>query len=166
MKPRWLPWLILAFLFLGAGGVVVWEKIRGYRNRNPGNIKRDDNPAAGLKGTAWRGLALTQTDPVFWQFSAPEWGIRALRKTLETYSTKYGARTIQAVITRYAPGTENDTASYIRAVADSTGFDPQQELIYPRDLEAMVRAIIRHENGVSAATLYPADVITLGLTLP
>ena len=81
---------------------------RGLRNNNPGNIRRSkDN---------WQGLAPEQTDPQFFQFTAPEWGYRALIKTLQTYRKKHNLQTIAEMIGRWAPTNENNTSGYISRV--------------------------------------------------
>lgn len=88
------------------------EKVtRGVRNNNPGNI--DYNPA-----NKWVGqLGIEQgKNPRFALFDTPENGIRALGKLLQTYRTKYGLKTVGGIISRWAPGVENDTAAYVRAV--------------------------------------------------
>ena len=45
-------------------------KPRGIRNNNPGNIRKSN--------VKWQGLAAEQTDGAFYQFTRPEYGIRAL----------------------------------------------------------------------------------------
>ena len=81
---------------------------RGLRNNNPGNLRRSNDN--------WQGLAPEQTDPQFFQFTAPEWGYRALIKTLQTYRRKHGLQTIAELISRWAPANENNTSAYIRSV--------------------------------------------------
>lgn len=83
---------------------------RGIRNNNPLNIR---------KGGKWQGLALRQNDPEFCTFKSPFWGFRAALKILHTYKTKYNLVTIEEVITRWAPPTENRTDRYIQFVATS-----------------------------------------------
>lgn len=93
---------------------------RGLRNNNPLNIRRT--------GDRWRGLAPTQSDPAFCQFTAPEYGVRAGVKILWTYQKKYGLRTLRQVLTRYAPPSENNTASYIGTVSRRAKIHPDVEL--------------------------------------
>jgi len=116
---------------------------RGIRNRNPGNIRRGPSK--------WKGLApdTEQTDPDFCVFRAPEWGIRAIARILITYRHQHRARTIAEVIATWAPSSENNTAAYIAAVAKETGHGAHEIYDYTArpELERLVRAIIRHENG-------------------
>lgn len=124
---------------------------RGIRNNNPGNIE---------KGDPWQGLAEDQSaDERFAVFSAPVWGIRALARTLLTYRNRYGLRTPEQIISRWAPATENDTAAYIDHVARAAGIAPTAP-VTDAELPAVVAAIIKHENGINP---YPADLIAEGI---
>ena len=117
---------------------------RGLRNNNPGNIR--------LSKDNWQGLAPEQTDPQFFQFTAPEWGYRALIKTLQTYRKKHNLQTIAEMISRWAPHTENNTSGYISRVCR----EMQVPDSYVPDIEdkgtmcALVAAISEVENGVPA----------------
>jgi hypothetical protein len=80
---------------------------RGFRNNNPGNIRH---------GSKWKGLKEVQDDKSFCSFVSVEFGIRAIFKLLDTYSTKYDLNTIENIISRYAPPSENATSNYINTV--------------------------------------------------
>lgn len=114
---------------------------RGIRNHNPGNIRRTN--------TTWRGMSADQSgDPAFIVFQEPLWGLRALGRLLRTYYDIYHCRTVAAIIDRYAPPSENDTASYVAGVSRALGVDPADKL--PRDTETwakLMQAIVLHENG-------------------
>jgi hypothetical protein len=114
---------------------------RGIRNHNPGNIRRSSDP--------WQGLAERQSDVEFFTFKSPIYGIRALARTLITYQDKHGLRTIRQIIGRWAPTVENNTNSYVRAVAEATDLDADQMLdLHNFDyLFPLTKAIIKHENG-------------------
>jgi len=104
---------------------------RGIRNMNPGNIRKSD--------TDWVGLSAEQTDPDFFQFMSPIFGIRAIVKILLHYQAA-GICTIPQAINRWAPPSENDTSAYIAAVeAVCSSFDPRDP--------NLIKAIIQHENG-------------------
>ena len=53
---------------------------RGLRNNNPGNIRRSK--------VRYRGEVHPSQDPEFRQFSAPEWGYRAIFVLLDTYRVR------------------------------------------------------------------------------
>lgn len=111
---------------------------RGIKNRNPGNIRRSRD--------RWRGLAAVQSDPDFFVFETPHWGLRALAKILLTYRARYGLGSVRELIGRWAPPNENDTAAYVTAVARHLGIKPDADV--PLDLwPSLVTAIVRHENG-------------------
>lgn len=131
---------------------------RGVRNNNPGNI---DYHASN----AWQGqlgIEVGVPKPRFARFDTPENGIRALGKLLQTYQSKYGLKTVEAIIARWAPSNENDTAAYVRAVEQKTGTAPgaQVNLKSSNVLFGFVKAIIHHENG---ADPYPDSVIAEGV---
>lgn len=117
---------------------------RGIRNHNPGNLRRSAD--------RWQGLAPVQADPDFFQFTAPEWGYRALLRTLQTYRRKHGLKTIAELINRWAPPTENDTEAYLRDVCRAMQVTP--DFVPDTDdretMCALAAAIAHHENGQPA----------------
>lgn len=135
---------------------IVTGQTRGERNNNPGNIERTtDN---------WQGMSADQSgDPRFIVFDAPEYGIRALGKLLKNYQAQ-GLNTIETIINRYAPGTENDTRAYINHVAQIMQFAPDYplDLNDPAQLNLLVQAVITHENG---RNVYAQDTINTGISL-
>jgi hypothetical protein len=113
---------------------------RGIRNNNPGNIKL---------GTNWDGLSDEQNDDVFCQFKEPVWGIRALMRILLTYRFNHNIRTIEKIIDRWAPPSENNTEAYIAFVCRYTDRLPDE--ILDNSIEhylPVVKAIIQMENGI------------------
>ena len=124
-----------------AGGSA--EKGRGYRNNNPLNIR--------ISGNAWQGKvpAYNNTDKVFEQFTTMAYGFRAAMVNIRTYITNYGAKTVQAIISKWAPATENSTSSYINHVCQLAGFAPNT-VIDPANKDQMcrlVKAMAFIENG-------------------
>lgn len=124
------------------------QPTRGERNNNPGNIDRN--------ATKWKGMSPDQSgDSRFVVFLAPVWGIRALAKTLLTYSRVYpqdtpqDIDTVREVINRWAPPVENDTGAYVKAVAADVGVGPDDHIDVTDEsvMKALVIGIIKHENG-------------------
>jgi len=130
---------------------------RGYRNRNPGNIEH-------VSANKWQGLAEPPSDGRFCRFTSHEFGIRALAALLVTYQDRHTLRTPRAIIERWAPKVENDTAAYIAVVARRIGVGPDDAIDLHRHdhLRPLVEAIIHHE---CAGLSYPAAVIDRALTL-
>lgn len=117
---------------------------RGIRNNNPGNI-RTRGTRNGIGGAdPWKGL-VGEDDAGYGIFSEPLYGLRAMFRELGTGYAR-GERTIRQIISQWAPSSENDTAAYIAAVSAGTGIPADLELTRS-DFTAMVKAIIRHENG-------------------
>lgn len=137
---------------------------RGIRNHNPLNIKR--------AGSSWVGLAAAQRDLSFLAFEAPEYGIRAAAKILQTYQEQHAINTLFGVINRWAPESDkNDTASYLTAVEIWADLEPHEPLNLS-DYETvfrLLRAMCRFENGKPPEARgdywYPAAVWEKGLRL-
>ena len=114
--------------------------IRGWRNNNPGNIRHGDE---------WEGLRIIQNDSAFCQFTSPEFGIRAMARTLKTYHRKHGLNTLRGIINRWAPPAENNTHAYVLSVSHRMGL--HADLPYPigidHILNPLIKAIIHHELG-------------------
>lgn len=129
---------------------------RGIRNNNPGNIRKSKDK--------WQGLAANQPDPDFCTFIDPTFGIRALAKILISYQERSGCSMIFQFLNRYAPSSENDTNSYINAVAEHMGISPHAmiDIHHYATIRPMVEAIIRHENGQQP---YSGEVIDKGLQM-
>ena len=125
---------------------------RGFRNNNPGNIEFSER-------NNWNGQ--TGTDGRYSTFSDMKFGIRAIGKILNSYSSRYGLNTIRGVINRWAPDDENNTVSYVSAVSQRTGIDADGKLSGV-DYLLVVEAIIHHENGSQP---FPLEYISEALAL-
>lgn len=139
----------------------------GIRNNNPGNLRY-------TPGNAWLGQ-IGQVNG-FCQFDTPANGLRALCKNLLTYQLdRRGippARTLEAIITRWAPPSENDTGAYIAAVVKEVGVaatTPIDLWSSPALLATLAEAIVRHENGqqpYDQATIRAQAARALGIQAP
>jgi hypothetical protein len=131
---------------------------RGLRNGNPGNIDYEpsDDP--------WDGLDNPPTDGRFCRFTEPKYGLRVICKLLLAYQEFHGCNTIEQMINRWAPPSENDTAGYIAEVAAAVGVGDDDPIVVrePAIMIALVKAIVRQENGQQP---YPDDLIAEALTM-
>lgn len=127
---------------------------RGIRNNNPGNIRVGDD---------WNGLVEEPTDKSFCQFIAACYGIRAMVVILLKYYKKHKLHTVEQIINRWSPSVENDTHGYVDHVCFQLNVraDESLNLTDKRVMEALVRAIIKHENGVDPYTYEVRDGILL-----
>lgn len=141
---------VLILLLIGSKYKAAFT-VRGIRNHNPGNIR---------KGQDWLGSV--GDDGAFIVFSSAEYGIRALGKLLLNYERLYGLNTVEGIISRYAPSVENDTGSYVSSVASKLGVHPSESVDVKSVLPVLIRAIIKHENGVQP---YSDELIGRGLGL-
>lgn len=129
--------VVVSLLVIG-GGVAVYTMTRGLRNNNPGNIRHGDK---------WQGMAVEQKDKDFVTFNDPEYGIRAMTRILRKYYAT-GRVSVRQMISTWAPPNENDTESYVLAVAKRLKVTPDETLVLDNVLPGLIAAIIRHENGV------------------
>lgn len=120
-----------------------FKNSRGYRNNNPGNLRH---------GSPWAGLSKIQKDTSFCQFDSMYMGLRALCKLISNY-IKNGNNTIEKIISRYAPATENNTLGYIKQVSTLSGIPADRILAQPNTensvdtVSKIIGAIVCVENG-------------------
>ena len=114
---------------------------RGYRNCNPGNIIHSR--------VRYKGEIVPSADPKFKQFENMAWGFRAMFVLLDTYRVRYDLKTLQQMIERYAPPSENDTTGYVSfitrrtRIADVSAIDTRNE----KQMIPLVTAMAAMENG-------------------
>lgn len=123
---------------------------RGIRNNNPLNIRVGNN---------WRGEKTVKHDRAFEEFTSMEFGVRAGFIILRKYMTGYNGltrkfNTIDLIIRRWAPASENNTESYISQVCKLSGIQRHQQISFSQRsmMVAIVDAMIRVECGQSIDT--------------
>jgi hypothetical protein len=115
---------------------------RGLRNNNPLNIRHNADVFQGeIKGK----------DKSFKTFETIQYGYRAAFVTFATYLSK-GYNTVEKIITRWAPPSENNTAGYIAKVERWSGVLRDKELTAAdgADFILIVSAMSLVENDVDA----------------
>lgn len=134
------------------------SETRGERNNNSGNISYV--PSFSYQGQL--GIEVVPPGetyrPRFARFDTPQNGVRALCVLLKVYYQRHGCDTVTKVISRWAPGNENNTGAYVATVSKEMGVRPD-EIILLSQHPVMVRlaaAIIRQENG---RVPYPPSMI-------
>lgn len=130
---------------------------RSVRNNNPGNLNA---------GQPWRGLmprermnADQKAEDRFAVFSTPEWGFRALCKVLLTYEFNYGLKTVNGIIHRWAPPSENNTTAYVNRVLNDLrplGINSADQVIDLRDQKTLA-AFAKAISIVEAGSFYYTD---------
>ena len=127
-----------------AAGIDTALRPRGIRNRNPGNIDWIEDPAK-----RWRGMIRKETPAEggrFGVFDTDANGVRAIGRELLLDETR-GLRTVKRLINSWAPPVENDTSSYVKAVAAALKIDDDLVIDVHGYLPRLAEAIIRHENA-------------------
>jgi hypothetical protein len=115
---------------------------RGLRNNNPLNIRHNADVFQGeIKGN----------DKSFKIFETMPYGYRAAFVTLATYLSR-GQNTIEKIIAKWAPPTENNTAGYITNIEKYSGVPRDKKLTAAdgADYILIVAAMSFVENGVNA----------------
>ena len=106
-------------------------KTRGTRNNNPLNLRHSADQ--------WQGARKEQTDKSFVQFESMAYGYRAAWKTLDSYWKHFKRLrqpfTVRAIISRWAPPSENDTDAYVTTVLRLTSLGGNERL--PRPLRGI-----------------------------
>lgn len=126
------------------------NEVRGVRTNNPLNLSFANQPNA------------IGTDGRFAVFQTPEEGVAASVRQLQLYGQR-GLNTIDQIVSRWAPPSENNTPAYIQAVAQRVGVSPNQEidLSNPNIMRRLVNAMSVQEVG----RVIPEDVLQRGVEL-
>lgn len=106
---------------------------RGIRNNNPLNIRI---------GNTWLGERANPTDQSFEEFVSMEYGLRAAFIILRRYIRRYHKNTVPAIVSTWAPATENNTQRYIDIVCGRMNIQPD--------------AVIDYEDSVTMCNLVAA----------
>lgn len=106
----------------------------GIRNNNPGNLR------------SWGSVPQRGG---FAAFETPEAGLAAMIRNLQTQQSKHGLNTIQGIVSKWAPSSENDTDGYVKSVEKQTGFGRNQKLDLSdkKTVAPLVSAIIKQEGN-------------------
>ena len=135
------------------------ESPRSVRNNNPGNIR--------ISKADWQGKV--GNDGEFEIFDTPEMGARAMAKLLTNYQRRHGLKTVNSIINRWAPSSDNnDPVGYAKRVANSIGVDPDEEIDLrsnPELLRNMMSHMINVEGGRGANKYFTNDIIDSGIAL-
>ncbi len=111
---------------------------RGYRNNNPLNIRHNADKFQG---------EIQGADKAFKTFARMCDGFRAGFVIMRSYISRHQCDTIEKIITRWAPPSENDTAAYILFVCTKTGKRPTDPVYFDKTLIPIVCAMAEQENG-------------------
>lgn len=127
---------------------------RGIRNNNPLNIRI---------GNVWMGEVMCPTDLEFEQFMSMEYGIRAAFVILRRYIRHYHLDTVQQIVSRWAPRSENQTDSYIATVCQQMGIEKDTPIKY-EDRETMYK-LVEAMSLVECGQKVPMSKIEKGYAL-
>ncbi|MCW6615851.1 hypothetical protein [Yersinia ruckeri] len=123
---------------------------RNFRNNNFGNLAYVGQKGARLEDANAAG------EQRFAKFDTPEEGMRALASQITAYSngTSKAANyqkldTVESIISKYAPASENNTKAYIANLSKSLGVNSSDhlDLTNPQIMSKMIRGISTIEGG-------------------
>lgn len=105
--------------------------------------------ASGPSANNPGNLRIPNSSVGFQQFASPEAGLRAMARQLRLYQNRDHLDTIEGIVNKYAPASENDVKSYVGDVAKRTGFGAGQHLDLNDNatLGALIAAMTKHENA-------------------
>ncbi|CAG4920351.1 hypothetical protein R54767_04705 [Paraburkholderia gardini] len=105
----------------------------------------------------------------FQKFASKQAGLSAMDRQLNLYYTRDHLSSIEQILTKYAPTSENDTAGYIADVSGKTGFraDEKLNLSDLKTRAALEAAMIQHEssNFKEMNADYIAQALSKGITV-
>lgn len=121
---------------------------RGERNNNPGNLNFAGQAGAMLEGSGGR----------FAKFQTAYDGLRAMARQLMLYA-KRGINSVEGIISKWAPSSENNTGAYVNSISSRLGVDPKAALNLqnPQVLSQLMNGIIHHENG---RNIYSSELVS------
>lgn len=109
----------------------------GFAINNPGNLRYiATNPFNGQIGNH-NGYGVYNTLAN---------GVRAMGLELNAYYNR-SLTTVSAIVSTYAPASENNTAAYIADVCQRMGVTSTENLNWPGDQVPLIQAMCWHENG-------------------
>lgn len=113
---------------------------RGLRNNNPLNLEFRD------------GQGATSSDGRFGVYPTMSDGVAANARQLISYQDNRGLNTVNAIIGRWAPSSENDVGAYAGSVAKSMGVSPDApvNLHDPKVMASLITGMSKVENGGKA----------------
>ena len=126
---------------------------------NPFNIRY-------VKANNWKGL--TGQTKGFCNFETMDFGLRAGFILIRNYVYKKDLWTVENVLERFAPSSENNTSAYISFVSDylsSNGYNPNDlrnpwVLDFDKAFFCLCKAILRYESGFVLTYIDYLRVIT------
>ncbi len=113
---------------------------RGFRNNNPGNL-------IYVSTRDWEGRKTPRTDKKFDQFIQLQYGVSAMIKVLADNID--AGKTLEQLINRYAPPSENNTVSYMNSAAKKVGLSSVKLKMDRSHLKLLTITLIQLENSTT-----------------
>lgn len=119
----------------------------------------------GIRQNNWGNLRPPGSATGFQRFDTPEAGIEAMVRQIDRYRDRHGLNTVQGIVSRWAPPSENNTTAYVAAVSRALGVTASETIdtTDPDTMRRLVTAMARHENGALPADA--EEVIASGVAM-
>jgi hypothetical protein len=127
------------------------KNTRSIINKNPLNIKNS-------KRNMWVGEVKIKKDYEFEEFSSFDYGIRSAYKLLRNYNTKYGDNTINRILYRFSPPSENNTEKIINDISIKMGIRRDKPLS-ESDYINLIHQMSLIESGCEFNVTYIKNVL-------
>lgn len=116
----------------------------GMRNHNPLNIRKTNE--------RWAGSVVTDDNSKFVKFTTNTYGYRAAFIILYNYIKKRRCMTIEDIISRWAPPTENIVENYVRYVSNRSNVPRREPIAFCEadKLKRIVAAMAEYESNITA----------------
>ena len=123
-------------------GSVIAKQSRGFRNKNPMNIR--------LSKSNWLGKKKVSTDRAFEQFEQMKYGVRAGLYLLTKYVRDYKLRTVREIIHRWAPNGDggNDESAYVHALLSKNPYPTNAVQVNKAWLYALANGMCLVESNI------------------
>ena len=107
------------------------------------------NNPLNIRKSSVKFLGEIESTNAFKDFINREFGYRQAFRNINAYITQYKVDTLEGIINRWAPPTENDTEGYIQFVTNKTNFKRDKIFIKSdADLIDLVYGMSWIENGI------------------
>lgn len=104
----------------------------------------------------------------FAAFPTDEAGLRAMARQIQIYSRRDNLNTVEGIVSKYAPASENNVPAYVSDVSRRSGFGPNQR-IDTSDVQALSRvlaAMIAHEQRGGSYDKYKDAKVVVEIIKP
>ena len=125
----------------------------GYRANNPMDVTSDPTT---LKNDPWVGqvgvVYSSDSSHCFAVFDSVANGVRCGAHVVLGYQKNDGINTLQGLVDRFAPSSDNNPSDYAAELADYVGRGKDESISFDEYLETICRGIVQREQSLDLVT--------------